>query len=203
MDLDAILSGIQKAGHQQITQIEQEAEQQASLIKEKATKDVEVQKDRILSDGRARMNREQALIEQQAIIQSLQIHANARQKLIKGILEKATNHFSDLRSDKSYSSILTNLVEETMQSITPSLINNQKVILHFDPRDEAVAKRIAKKYDQPISLLFDLECNGGCTAETEDGLVSVLNTINSRFEHALPYIKQKISLFLERKYSSS
>ena len=144
MDLDAILSGIQKAGHQQITQIEQEAGQQASLIIEKAKKDVEVQKDRILSDGRARMNREQALIEQQAVIQSLQIHANARQKLIKEILEKATNHFSDLRSDKSYSSILTNLVEETMQSITPSLINNQKVIFHFDPRDEAIAKRIVK-----------------------------------------------------------
>ena len=203
MELDAILGGIQKAGSQQITQIEHDAERQASQTLVKAKKDVEDQKNRILADGKARLNREQALIEQQAVIQSLQIHADARQKLIERILGKVTDHFSDLRKGKDYAGILENLVEETMSSITPSLLKDQKTILHFDPRDETIAKRIVKKYKQSISVKFDIENYGGCTAETEDGLVAVLNTIESRFEHATPYIKQNLSLFLERKYSSS
>lgn len=202
MDLDAILDGIQKAGHQQIAQIEQDAERQTSQILAKTQKDADFQKNRILADGRARLNREQAMIDQQAVIQALQIHADARQGLIESVLDKAKVHFSKLRDDKDYETILANLVEETMQSITPSLLRQQKVILHFDPRDKKIADRILKKYDQPISVKYDIECFGGCTAETEDGMVFALNTIEDRFEHAAPYIKQNLSIFFERKYSS-
>jgi vacuolar-type H+-ATPase subunit E/Vma4 len=202
MDLDAILDGIQKAGQQQITQIEQDAEKQASQILEKIQKDADSQKNRILADGRARLNREQAMIDQQAVIQALQIHADARHTLIESVLKKVTDRFANLREDKQYEKILTNLVDESMQSITPSLIHHQKVIMHFDPRDKEIANRILKKYDQSIEVTFDLDCFGGCTAETEDSMVFALNTIESRFEHASPYIKQNLSIFFEGKYTS-
>ena len=202
MDLDAILDGIQKAGHQQIAQIEQDAERQTSQILAKTQKDADFQKNRILADGRARLNREQAMIDQQAVIQALQIHSDARQGLIESVLEKTKDHFSRLREDKDYENILADLVEETMQSILPSLLKNQKVILHFDPRDKKIATRVLKKYEQPLSVQYDIECFGGCSAETEDEMVFALNTIEARFEHAAPYIKQDLSIFFERKYSS-
>jgi len=202
MDLDAILDGIQKAGQQQITQIEQDADRQASQILSKIQKDADSQKNRILADGRARLNREQAMIDQQSVIQALQIHADARHTLIESVLKKVTDRFANLREDKQYEKILTNLVDEAMQSITPSLIHHQKVILHFDPRDKEIANRILKKYEQSITVAFDIECFGGCTAETEDGMVFALNTIESRFEHAAPYIKQNLSIFFERKLTS-
>ena len=203
MDLDAILDGIRQAGRQQIEQIENEAERQSSQILAKIQKDADVQKKRILADGHARLNREQALIEQQAVIQSLQIHAGARQKLIDSVLKNVTNRFSGVRLQKDYEQVLANLAKETVQSIVPSLLNMQKIILHFDPRDKEIAERIVKKLDETVSTKYDIECSGGCTAETEDGMVSVLNTVESRFEHAKPYVIQKLSLFFERKYSSS
>lgn len=203
MELDAILDGIKKAGHQQIDQIEHEAERQASEILAKTQKDASVQKNRILVDGRARLNREQALVEQQATIQSLQVHADARQALIEAVLGNVRKRSADVRSRKDYAQILNSLVDETVQSIIPSLIHDQKIILHFDPRDKKVTEKMIKKIDRPVTVNYDIECSGGCTAETEDGMVNVLNTIESRFEHALPYIKQKLSLFFERKYSSS
>jgi vacuolar-type H+-ATPase subunit E/Vma4 len=203
MDLDAILDGIQKAGQQQIEQIEHEAERQSSQILAKIQKNADVQKKRILADGHARLNREQALIEQQAVIQSLQIHADARQKLIESVLKNVADRFSGIRSRKDYEQILSNLANETVQSIIPTLLNKQKIILHFDPKDKVIAERIVKKMEAPVSPEYDIECSGGCTAETEDSMVSVLNTVESRFEHAKPYVKQKLSLFFERKYSSS
>ena len=203
MELDAILDGIKKAGHQQIAQIEHETEQQASQILEKVQKEAEGQKSRILSDGKTRLNREQALISQQAVIQSLQIHADARQTLIESVLEQVEKRFKELRKEKEYEKILSNLVAETVHSITPSLLRNQKMVFHFDPRDKEIADRIIKQYKQPVSIQFDIECSGGCNAETEDNKVYVLNTVESRFEHAAPYIKQNLSIFFERKYASS
>jgi vacuolar-type H+-ATPase subunit E/Vma4 len=203
MELDAILSGIKSAGQQQVAQIEQDAKQQTSQILSKVKDEAEDQKDRILTDGSTRLHREQALITQQAVIQSLQIHADARQDLIERVVEQAQKRFSGLRKDKNYESILANLVEQTMQSITPSLMPNQKIIFHFDPRDKTKAQRIIKKYKEPISVEYDLDCSGGCNAETDDSKVYVLNTVESRFERAAPYIKQDLSIFFERKYSSS
>lgn len=202
MELDAILDGIKKAGRQQIDHIEHEAERQTSEILAKTQKDADVQKYRILTDGRARLNREQALIEQQAIIQSLQIHADARQSLIESVLGNVRERSAEIRSRKDYDQILSSLVDETVHSIVPSLIHHQQVILHFDPRDKKIAEKIVKKIDRPVTVNYDIDCSGGCTAETEDGMVNVLNTIESRFEHALPYVKQNLSLFFERKYSS-
>lgn len=202
MDLDAILDGIQKAGQQQIAKIEQEAERQASQILVQISEDADLQKKRILADGKAHLNREQAMIEQQAVIHSLQIHADARQKLIESVMNKAVNQFSNLRKDKDYENVLASLVDEALDCITPSLIKGQKVVLHFDPLDKTIAKRVLKKYDQAIDIQYDLQCSGGCNAETEDGMVLTLNTVESRFDHASPHIKQNLSLYFERKYSS-
>ncbi len=202
MEFNAILDGIQKAGQQQIDQINREAERQTSQIIVKINKDAEFQKKRILDDGKAHLNREQAMIEQQAIIQSLQIHADARQDLIESVIKKASDGFANLRDSDSYGSILEAMINEAVNCIRPSLVNDQKIVLHFDPRDKALLKKILKKFDQAIDAQFDIECSGGCNAETEDGLVLALNTIESRYCHAEPYIKQNLSLFFERKFSS-
>ena len=203
MELDAILDGIKKAGEQQIAQIEREAEQQSSQILGKVQSEAEGQKNRILSDGKTRLNREQALITQQAVIHALQIHADARQTLIEDVLVQVQDRFKELRKDKDYEKVLSNLVAETMQSITPSLLPDQQIVLHFDPRDKKIAERTIEGYEQPISIQYDIECSGGCNAETDDSKVYVLNTVESRFEHAEPYIRQNLSIFFERKYASS
>lgn len=202
MELDAILDGIQTAGQQQIDQIHREAERKTSQIKSKIQKDADVQKKRILDDGKAHLHREQAMIEQQAVIQALQIHADARQSLIERVIKKAAEGFSNLRNSKDYKVILGNLIGEALDCIKPSLINDQKIVLHFDPRDKALIKSLLKNITQEVDVQYDIECSGGCNAETEDGMVLALNTIESRFEHAEPYIKQNLSIFFERKFSS-
>jgi len=203
MELDVILDGIRTAGQQQILQIEQEAEKQTSQILTRAQSDADLQRNRILADGRARLNREKALVEQQSVIQALQIHADARQSLIERALKKVTELFSNLRGKKEYEKILMSQVEEAIHSIRPSLVDHQKIILHFDPRDRETTENISKKFPEHISIQYDLNCFGGCSAETEDGMVRALNTIESRFQHALPYIQQDLSLFFERKSSAS
>lgn len=202
MGLQAILDGIESAGKQQIKQIEEDAKFQVSQINLKAQQEAGEQEKRILSDGRARLNREQALIEQQAVVRSLQIHADARQVLIEEVLEKVNHNLGRFRERKDYPLILNQLVGETLKALLPALLEGQSAIIHFDELDKAAAAECLKKVKLPLESKFDIQCSGGCVAETEDKLVSVKNTIESRFEHASAALQQKLSIFFEGKSAS-
>lgn len=203
MDLGAILDGIKKAGQLQIVQIQQDAESQALKIIAETEKEARLQQNRILADGQARLIREQALIMQQAQIQALQMHADARQQLIENVINAALKELSELRNKTVYEKILKCFVTESIEALSPSLLNNQKIIMHFDPCDRSISEKILKDCPLQISVQYDLKCLGGCIAESEDGMVRTLNTIESRYEHVQSHIKQNLSLFFESELSTS
>ena len=203
IEIKAILDGISEAGQQQISEIENAAEKKVGEIRLRAEAEANIQKNRILKDGKARLNRTSALIEQQAVMQVLQLHAGARQRLIENALEKAEEKMATVRNDERYIKILKVLVLDAVNALTPSLLDGQRVILRFDERDKAIAKDLVKELDEPVILRYDISCQGGCIAESEDGLVSTLNTFESRFQHSLPLIQQTLSIFFEKKISTN
>ncbi len=202
MDFQAILDGINAEGQQEIKRIEADAKKQAEEIRQTAEKNAEKQRKRIVSDGKARLNRESALIQQQAAVQSLKIHADARQKLIEAVLENTKEAFPDIRKRKEYPSILSQMVDEVIQSISPSLLEGQRIILHFDKRDKTIAEKIIKEKKYDVDTKFDLQSAGGCTGETDDEMVTTLDTIESRFTRANDILQQNLSIFFEEKISS-
>ena len=203
IEIKAIIDGVFEAGQQQIITIEDEAEKKITEIRSRAEAEANVQKNRILKDGQTRLNRTSALIEQQAVMQALQLHAGARQRLIEVVLEKAKEKMSTVRNDERYKKILKLLVLDAVNAIKPSLLNGQKVILHFNKQDKAITKEFVKELDEQVIPVYDISCQGGCVAESEDGLVRTLNTFGSRFQHSLPLIQQTLSIFFERKISTS
>ena len=203
IEIKAIIDGVFEAGQQQIIKIEDEAEKKITEIRSRAEAEANVQKNRILKDGQTRLNRTSALIEQQAVMQALQLHAGARQRLIEVVLEKSKEKMSTVRNDERYKKILKLLVLDAVNAIKPSLLNGQKVILHFNKQDKAITKSFVKELDEQVIPVYDISCQGGCVAESEDGLVRTLNTFGSRFQHSLPLIQQTLSIFFERKISTS
>ena len=144
IEIKSIIDGVFEAGQRQINMIEDEAEKKVGEIRSRAEAEANVQKHRILKDGQARLNRTSALIEQQAVMQALQLHAGARQRLIEIVLEKAKEKMSTVRNDERYKKILKLLVLDAVNAIKPSLLDGQKVILHFNEQDKAIAKGLVK-----------------------------------------------------------
>lgn len=202
MDLQTILDGIEGACKQQIRQIDENASERIDQITLKARQEAGEQEKRIVFDGRARLNREQALIAQQAVVRSLQIHADARQVLIEEVLQAVRSKIDQIRGRKDYAGILAQLVNETIEGLQPSLMKGQQIVIHFDEHDKGTTKEILKKYTLPLEANYDIHCAGGCTAETEDKMVSVSNTLESRFEQASSVLQQKLSIFFEGKSST-
>ena len=202
IEIKAIIDGIFEAGQQQIITIEDEAAKKVSEIRSRAEAESNVQKNRILKDGQARLNRRSALIEQQAVMQALQLHAGARQRLIEIVLENTKEKMSTVRNDERYKKILEMLAVDAVNAIKPSLLDGQKVMLHFSEQDKAIAKGFVKELGEQVVPKYDISCQGGCVAESEDGMVRTLNTFESRFQHSLPLIQQTLSIFFERKIST-
>lgn len=202
MKLQAILDGIQAQGLLEIDRIQKEAQRQIDEINQAAEKNAGQQRLRILADGRARLNREIALINQQAAVRALQIHADARQKLIQEVLDAVRENLPSIRKRKDYKDILSRMIEDVMDSLSPSLLEGQSIILHFDPRDRDLVQALLQKRGQQTDILFDEESSGGCVGETSDALVITRNTIESRFERAHQILQQSLSVFFEEKVSS-
>ncbi len=201
--IKAILDGIAEAGQQQISEIKNAARNEVGEIHSRVETETSIQKNRLLKAGQAHLNRTSALIEQQAIMEAMQLHAGSRQRLIEKVLKKAEEKMSTVRNDERYKKILRVLMLDALNALKPSLLDGQKVILHFDKRDKAIANGLVKELEEQVLLRYDIACQGGCVAESEDGLVRTLNTFESRFQHSLPLIQQTLSIFFEEKISTS
>jgi len=202
MKFKTILDNIQNEGQIAIQRIEADTKREIDEINRSAEGNAEKQRSRILADGRARLSRETAIIEQQAAVKSLQVHADARQKLIDAVLTETRKSFSSIRSRSDYPSILVKLIDEAIKSLSPSLLEGQRIIMHFDERDHLTIEKIMREQLSDLETRFDLKTDGGCYGETSDGKVSTYNTIESRFQRAVALLQQKLSLYFEDKVSS-
>lgn len=202
MDFTAILDGIKAEGQLQIQKIEKEAARTFKEINQAAETMAGERRSRILFDGRTRLNRERALIEQQASVQALKVHADARQKLIETVLKNVQQSFDSIRSREDYENFLSVTVDEVISSLRPSLLENQEIVLHFDIRDKQTVEKILSRIDPAPIIRYDITTSGGCTGESEDTQVITLNTIEYRFAHASQMIQQELSIFFEEKISS-
>ena len=199
----AILESISEVGRNQIEEIEAAANRKIGLIQSKAEAEANILRNHILSNQQIHLERSCAVIEQQAIMKALQLHADARQQLISKALDKARKQLSLIRGQAGYKKLLKKFVQDAIQAVEPSLLKKQKIILHFDKRDEASAQEIITEMNYQVIINYDIHCSGGCIAESEDLLVKSLNTIESRFQRSLPLIQQELSIFFEKNISPS
>jgi vacuolar-type H+-ATPase subunit E/Vma4 len=201
MPLDAILNGIHQIAQQQIAEINKQAQLQLRADKVKTAAEVEAIRNRALLEGKSRISKKQALLDQQTKLKSLQILADARQELIERVLNGLQVELKNFRVEPGYSLVLSELIDQAIDALKPSLLPEQKIQLLLDKRD--VEKIPVKQKENPsIQVVFDLDCFGGCVAQSEDGKVRVLNTLEDRFSRALPLLQTQLSIYFDQKWLS-
>ena len=201
MPLDAILNGIHQVAQQQIAEINRQAQVQLRADEAKTAAEVEVIRNNAQLEGKSRISKKQALLDQQTKLKSLQILADARQKLIENVLNDLQVEMKNFRSLPGYPVVLSELIDQAINALKPSLLPEQKIQLLLDKRD--IEKVPVLQKEKPfIQVVFDLECFGGCVAQSEDGQVRVLNTLEERFARALPILQTQLSIFFDQKWLS-
>ena len=200
MKFKAILDGIQEITTKQIDEIETQTAQHVKDIKDSYTKETRAIRTALEKEGQIRLQRESALIEQQAEMQYLQNVADARQQLIQESLDAVKVQLQQVRqSPEKYKPLLFSLIDEAIQDLIPSLGEDKTVVLSLDPRDKNLIQDYLWDKNIPCQFEFNLDCWGGCNASSTDAMVCVYNTLDQRFRRALPILQQKLSRFFNEK----
>ena len=89
-----------------------------------------------------------------------------------------------------YSDVLRLLVAEALETLGVSQTGERSQII-ADPRDRDLLQAILDEIPQEIPVRYDLTGDSGVIAESRDGRIRVINTFESRLEHALPYLQSQ------------
>lgn len=197
MSLEAILATIRASGEEQIEEIEQQAREQASAVLAGARREAEKARHDARSRAVMPAYRERARIIHRARLARLRTMGDAREAAINAALEKVRRCLAQLRADPGYPAILLRLTKEALSELQGSLEDITRARLEVDPRDEEVMARIVRELDLSASVTYRLDCWGGLIARSEDGRIVVINTLESRLERAMPFLRRYLAALFE------
>jgi vacuolar-type H+-ATPase subunit E/Vma4 len=198
MSLDAILTSILASGEQRVGEIEAQGRVAPLEILEKSR----LENDRLREITRQEAIRpafkEQARILHRARLEAMQVIGEVRKNLVDTALDRIADELSRTRSGPSYPKILHRLVEEALVELEDSFTESQGCRLQADPQDNQLLQAILDDLGNDLPVSCNLNCWGGVIATSRDGRVTVINTIESRFERATLYLRQYLTTLLEQ-----
>jgi vacuolar-type H+-ATPase subunit E/Vma4 len=127
----------------------------------------------------------------------MHIVGQARDGLVDNTLERTRSILAGLRGDRSYPDILCRLTEEALRELISSLGEEEKIQLALDERDQALIESLLRHLVLDLDVSYDLHCWGGLVARSVDGQITVNNTLNTRLERALPYLRRFLGAWFE------
>ncbi len=197
MSLDAVLEQVNQQGASQIKAILAEAELEAAHIIQQAVIESNDIRNHAGRDGKARGSQERAGILQQAQLDALKIIGENQSSLINDAVQQARHRLEQVREKESYPGLLRQLTLEAVRQIGVSLAPGDSIRLLVDPRDELLFTAILPEISHPVELHFNLHTQGGVIAETSDRQIIVYNTLESRLERAMPYLREALAGYFE------
>lgn len=197
MGLQAILEKIRTSGDAQVQDIEKNAQAQVSAILAQAQMEAHQIEEDTCASASAPAVAERARILHRARLESLRIVGDVRENLVDTTIAHSRERFAILRNDPSYPAVLRKLTQEALTEL--ALGGTEKAQLLADQRDKVLLKNILDdlKLDLPVS--YELNCRGGLIAKSEDSRVVVINTFESRLEHATAFLRRYLAALFEEE----
>jgi vacuolar-type H+-ATPase subunit E/Vma4 len=198
MSLQPILEKIRATGESQIQEIEKNAQSQSNEILARARMEAEQIEDDASANTSAPAVAERARIVHRARLESLHIVGAVRENLVDTAVNRIREQLASFRSDTAYPTVLCSLTEETLAQLSASEGDGKPKLLS-DPRDKKLLEKILKDLKLNIPISYELNCWGGVTAQSKDGRVVVINTLEARLNQATPFLRRHLAASFEEK----
>lgn len=201
MSLQAILARIQAAGETQVQEIQarSEVENQAILAEARAEVDRLYQASAAQAMQPIAGERDRML--NQARFEAVCLLGNARERLVEAALASAQAQLQAIRQSSSYPAALRAILLEMLPEQEGQGGGKNQLIIEADPRDQELLERILKDQDLELRIEYNLDCWGGLIARLPDGAGRLVNTLESRFDRVLPYLKKRLAAWFEEQWS--
>ena len=203
MSLHAILEVIRASGDTRVREIETRAYAQQREIIASARSEAEAIQEQARSEAMLPATRERARILHQARLEALRIKGSVREAMIDSALERIHGYLAGMRSDVGYPEALHCFLVEALAELESSLaIHGEKAPssetrLKADARDQEIMESLLRSLGLNLPISYTLSCWGGLTAESKDGRVVVINTLEARLERATPHLRGYLATLFE------
>ncbi len=197
MSLTAILDRIQAVGDHQAEEIRRKAEQEAQAILAEAQSQAKRDYNAAYQQALEPVSSQRAHLLNQARFDALCLVGKARDSLAGEALEMVRQQLQNIRGSPDYRSSLTRILFEILPGQNGLHSLEDSLILQADPRDQALLESILQEKAMQIRVEYTLNCWGGLNARSADGAIQLVNTLESRFERIMPYLKQQFISWFE------
>jgi V/A-type H+/Na+-transporting ATPase subunit E len=111
----------------------------------------------------------------------------AKEEVLSEALRRAQAEIEALRDRPGYQAILGDLMVEAADRI------GGQGVLHVDPRDEKMAKKVLKEKGLSLPVVADIQCAGGVMVSDGEDKVHIINTFEERLKRARERVKLEIA----------
>jgi vacuolar-type H+-ATPase subunit E/Vma4 len=192
MSQEAILAGIEVACEVELARVQQETESQVELLREEARKAGEVKQAEAYKAALRPHLAECTRCLSQANLQARQLLDQAREAIVCQILAEVQQRLTGLRDEPIYGAVLLRLTEEAIR-----VSGRSRPRLIADPRDESILEPVLSALNLAGDVTYHLSTWGGIVTQSEDSQIVVNNTLESRLEQAIPYIRRELATLLK------
>lgn len=197
MSLQVILDRIRAAGIEKVTEIEKQAQNKADSILAEARLEASQIEENACTIMVEPSVLERARIVHRARQETLTLMGNVREELVNEALRQIQQRLCSMREDSRYGTMLSQMVAETILEFSSANNETGKIKLELDPRDKQLFKINPSLSNLEMEISYTLNCWGGVVAKSEDERVVVINTLESRFARALPYLRRALAAWFE------
>jgi V/A-type H+-transporting ATPase subunit E len=204
MSVEAIVTAIEAQGAAALERLQTGNEAQVAAVLAEAGAEAQRKQEAARQLAAAPAAAGRARLLQQARLDALLLFSNAREQRLAGVLAEARTCLARLRERADYPAILQRLAEEALATLHQQEV--QGVIMHIDPRDQALVYVLLPRLRASLPATVSLTVNpslhgwGGVIIGSEDGQIMVDNTLESRLEQALPYLRQEVAELLDGRF---
>ncbi len=170
---EKIIARSERTAKRLIEEAEARAKEVAQSILQEEDPELEVTKTRIQGESELRKKRSLTQLKNQ---------------IVQDVFKEAREAFSRIRERKEYESIVQKLGEEVLKG--------KDLVVYVDERDVPLIKKILASRGLNAEVKSGDDCLGGLVAGSEDGSVSIHNTIESRLEKLQESLVQEVNQIL-------
>lgn len=199
MSLQAILERIRAAGEAQTGEILEQARREAQQILDDAQADANQSYHRAYRDALEPSAGECARIRNAAVFEANCLSGQLREAFIQSVFDCVRQQMTEIRQTAGYRQALQGILTEVLPANNGVECLKDRVVLEADPRDRDLLQDLLRSSGLDVPVCYTLNCWGGLIARAPDGTWKMTNTLESRLERAMPYLRQQIAAWLEKQ----
>ena len=195
---DKIVSSIMSEAQGKADVIIQDANAEVSAIQAKAEKTAEVEKAKILENGKKQSEMRYQQIISEAKMNARRAKLGAKEDVIEAAFNQATGELKAIASsgDEQYTDSLSKMIKEAADEI-----GRDDLIIHLNEADTNKFKKDLSSDSFEIegikfTLGEPIEAIGGAVLKTSDGDIEVNNTIEARLERFKSILRSEVAEIL-------